>query len=84
LWLARALLRLALVCQDGREAVSSYRARAVASMRAVLEAGTSTGLLPEMMGGSPGAHWAVPHAWTMASFVAACLLLDRLPPGPET
>ncbi|UCC67605.1 MAG: hypothetical protein JSV79_10860 [Armatimonadota bacterium] len=84
LWLARALLRLALVCQEGREAVSSYRARAVASMRAVLEAGTSTGLLPEMMGGGPGDHWAVPHAWTMASFVAACLLLDRLPPGPET
>jgi GH15 family glucan-1,4-alpha-glucosidase len=84
LWLARALLRLALVCQDGRDAVSSYRARAVASMRAVLHAGTATGLLPEMMGGSPGAHWAVPHAWTMASFVAACLLLDRLPPGPET
>ncbi len=83
LWLARSLLRLALAYQDDREAVRSYRARAVASMRAVLRAGTSTGLLPEMMGGGPGDHWAVPHAWTMASFVAACLLLDQLAPYAE-
>ena len=48
-------------------------------MRAVLRAGTSTGLLPEMMGSGPGSHWAAPHAWTMAAFVMTCLLLDRLP-----
>jgi hypothetical protein len=47
-------------------------------MRAVLRAGTLTGLLPEMMGRGPEGHWAVPHAWTIASFVMACLLLDRL------
>jgi len=83
LWLARALLRIALAEHGDQRAVAAYRARAVASMRAVLRTGTSTGLLPEMMGRTPDARWAVPHAWTMASFVAACLLLDRLPPGPE-
>ncbi len=83
LWLARALLRLAVACRDDRQRASSYRARAVSSMRAVLDAGTSTGLLPEMMGGGTGGHWAVPHAWTMASFVAACLLLERVPAEPE-
>jgi oligosaccharide amylase len=79
IWLARTFLRLALASKGDVEAVASYRRRAVASMRAVLRAGTSTGLLPEMMGGGPGGHWAVPHAWTMASFIMACLLLDRLP-----
>jgi hypothetical protein len=44
----------------------------------VLHSGTTTGLLPEMMGPGPGGHWAVPHAWTMGAFVTACLLLDRL------
>jgi oligosaccharide amylase len=84
LWFARALLKLAFACPNDRDAARAYRARAVASMRAVLRAGTATGLLPEMMGGGPGGRWAVPHAWTMASFVAACLLLDRLPPDTET
>jgi glucoamylase len=79
LWYARALLRLALAPGMDPEKAASYRARAVASMRAVLRAGTSTGLLPEMMGSGPGSHWAAPHAWTMAAFVMACLLLDRLP-----
>lgn len=79
LWLARVLLRLAETEEPASEQAASYRRRAVASMRAVLRAGTATGLLPEMMGGGPGGHWAVPHGWTMASFVGACLLLDQLP-----
>ena len=79
LWYARALLRLALAPGVDPEKAAAYRARAVASMRAVLRAGTSTGLLPEMMGSGPGSHWAAPHAWTMAAFVMACLLLDELP-----
>ncbi len=79
LWFARAWLSLAAAPSITAEASAAYRARAVASMRAVLSAGTSTGLLPEMMGTGPESHWAVPHAWTMAAFVLACLLLDRLP-----
>jgi oligosaccharide amylase len=79
IWLGRVLLQLALTCRDDPQAMAKYRSRAVACMRAVLGAGTPTGLLPEMMGRGPGSHWAVPHAWTMASFVMACLLLDQLP-----
>ncbi len=78
LWFARGLLRLALAPGTDSATRAGYRARAVASMRAVLQAGTSTGLLPEMMGSGPGSHWAAPHAWTMAAFIMACLLLDRL------
>ena len=85
LWLARSFLHLALACREKDPGASmSYRRRAVASMRAVLRAGTSTGLLPEMMGVSPGGYWAVPHAWTMASFVMAALLLHRLTADPNT
>jgi len=78
LWLARVLLSIALACQDDEATTGAYRARAVSAMRAVLEAGTSTGLLPEMMGPAPGSHWAVPHAWAMASFAMAAVSLDRL------
>jgi oligosaccharide amylase len=78
LWLARALLRLALASPDDPAAARAYRTRALASMRAVLRAGTSTGLLPEMMGIGPSPGWAAPHAWTTASFVAACMLLHQL------
>jgi oligosaccharide amylase len=78
LWFARGLLRLALSPGTDPETAAAHRARAVASMRAVLRAGTPTGLLPEMMGSGPGSHWAAPHAWTMAAFVMACLLLHRL------
>ena len=77
-WLARVMLRLALAYREEGEVSRAYGARAAASMRAVLAAGTSTGLLPELMGSAPGGHWAVPHAWTMANFVRAALLLDRL------
>ena len=83
IWLARVLLRLSLTCEPGSEQAAAYRTRAVAAMRAVLAAGTSTGLLPEMMGAHPGAHWAVPHAWTMCNFVLACLLLNELPAVPQ-
>ncbi|MBN1458696.1 MAG: hypothetical protein JXA57_04115, partial [Armatimonadetes bacterium] len=58
LWFARALLRLAQAPGTAPATVASYRQRAVASLRAVLGAGTTTGLLPEMMGTSPGGHWA--------------------------
>lgn len=77
-WFARSLLTLALAPGVTAGEANSYRDRAVASLRAVLRSGTTTGLLPEMMGPGPGGHWAVPHAWTMAGFVSACLLLDRL------
>jgi oligosaccharide amylase len=78
LWLARACLRLSLAYGGEARTALAYRQRAVASMRAVLAAGTSAGLLPEMMGASPGGRWAVPHAWTTASFVLAALALDEL------
>jgi oligosaccharide amylase len=78
LWLARVLLRLALASPEDAGARASYRAQAVATMRAALASGTSTGLLPEMMGPRPGTYWAVPHAWATASFVMAALSLDRL------
>ena len=80
LWLARVLLELAITGQGGGEA-EAYRERAVACMRAALAGGTTTGLLPEMMGVAPGSHWAVPHAWAMASFAMAAMLLDRLGAG---
>jgi len=83
IWLARVFLRLSLAFRQDPETALAYRTRAIATMRAVLASGTETGLLPEMMGAQPGAHWAVPHAWTMCSFVLACLLLDELPPIPE-
>jgi GH15 family glucan-1,4-alpha-glucosidase len=82
-WFARSLLRLALAPEVTEGEANSYRDRAMASLRAVLRSGTTTGLLPEMMGPGPGGHWAVPHAWTMAGFVSTCLLLDRLA-RPET
>jgi GH15 family glucan-1,4-alpha-glucosidase len=82
-WFARSLLGLALAPGVTEAEANSYRDRAVASLRAVLRSGTTTGLLPEMMGPGPGGRWAVPHAWTMASFVSACLLMDRLA-RPET
>ena len=80
LWLARVLLELAITSQGDGEA-KAYRERAVACMRTALAAGTTTGLLPEMMGAVPGSHWAVPHAWAMASFAMAAMLLDRLGEG---
>ena len=78
LWLARALLRLALTEPENERAREVCRARAEASMRAVLAHGTPTGLLPEMIGPGPGEMWAVPHAWSTASFVEAVLLLHQL------
>jgi len=84
LWLARVMLELAAAGKEDEQMAAAYRERAVASMRAVLAAGTSTGLLPEMMGPAPGSHWAVPHGWAMASFAMAALLLDRLGKGRET
>jgi len=77
-WMARVMLRLSGAYRDQPELARGYRERALASMRAVLASGTSTQLLPEMMGVMPGAHWAVPHAWTMANFILTCLLLDEL------
>ncbi|MFB3881464.1 MAG: glycoside hydrolase family 15 protein [Armatimonadota bacterium] len=76
-WFARALLHLALAPGTPAAEAQARRIRAMAALRAVLRSGTTTGLLPEMMGPGPGGHWAVPHAWTTGGFVAACLLLDR-------
>jgi len=78
LWLARALLCLALTEPENEEARAVCQARAEASMRAVLACGTPTGLLPEMTGPGKGELWAVPHAWSMASFVHTAVLLHRL------
>ncbi len=78
LWLARALLCLALTERENREAQEVCRARAEASLRAVLSLGTATGMLPEMTGPNPGDMWAVPHAWSMASFVYTAGLLHQL------
>jgi oligosaccharide amylase len=82
LWLARALLELALTSEDEPAALAAYRDQAVATMRAALASGTPTGLLPEMMGPTPGTYWAVPHAWATASFAMAALSLSRLAAGP--
>jgi oligosaccharide amylase len=81
LWLARALLALAHAWGADQQAAGDYRARAIASMRAVIAHGTPTGLLPEVMGRRPGDYWAVPHAWAMASFVTAAVALNTIPPG---
>ncbi len=71
LWLARALLQLALTEPENETAREVCGTRAEASLRAVLAHGTPTGLLPEMIGPGPGEMWAVPHAWSTASFVDA-------------
>ena len=78
LWLARALLCLALTDRGNLAGREACRARATASLRAVLSLGAPTGMLPEMTGPGPGEMWAVPHAWSMASFVLTAVMLDQL------
>ena len=78
LWLVRALLGLALTDRENVAGGEACRKRAAASLRAVLSLGTPTGMLPEMTGPGPGQMWAVPHAWSMASFVLAAAMLDQL------
>ncbi len=77
-WLAQALLLLALAPSTSSADADTYRERATGALRSVLRSGATTGLLPEMMGPGPGGHWAIPHAWTMGGFVRACLLLEQL------
>jgi GH15 family glucan-1,4-alpha-glucosidase len=77
LWLVRALLCLAATDRDA-EGLEACRSRAAASLCAVLSLGTPTGMLPEMAGPGPGELWAVPHAWSMASFVEAVVRLGEL------
>jgi oligosaccharide amylase len=82
LWLARVMLRLALYYQD-RDAAKTraYREDATRYLRTVIARGTTTGLLPELIGSDTLHHWAVPHGWAMASFIQCALLLDRLHGG---
>jgi len=82
LWLARVMLRLALYYQD-RDASRSqaYRDDATRYLRTVIARGTTTGLLPELIGSDTLYHWAVPHGWAMASYLQCALLLDRLESG---
>ena len=47
-------------------------------MRVVISGGTSTGLLPELIGGGATSRWAAPHGWAMASYIQCALLLDEL------
>jgi GH15 family glucan-1,4-alpha-glucosidase len=80
LWLARALLRLAIAHQ-GTDADKSkrYQREALRYLRTVAARTTPAGLLPELIGrpGQP-AYWAAPHAWAMAAYVACLFLLERL------
>jgi len=85
LWLARVMLHLAEYYHD-RDAAKSmaYREGAEQYMRTVVSRGTSTGLLPELIGGGGGAsRWAAPHGWAMASFAQCALMLDLLQRGKE-
>jgi len=80
LWMARALLRLALVYQEENTALAGeYKRRAQQYIEVVLSRATPAGMLPELIGG-PGApsHWAAPHGWAMASYIENMLLLDQL------
>lgn len=77
IWFAQALLCLASAPGTDRGTAKDFREQARECLRTALRSGTTTGLLPEMMGTGPGAHWAAPHAWAMGAFAKACLLLSR-------
>ncbi len=79
LWLARVLLRLAnhRAAEDPATA-DAYRRQAEGYLRVVIARGTSTGLLPELIGSSTMPRWAAPHGWAMASFIQCALLLAKL------
>lgn len=80
LWLARVLLRLATWHRDrDSDRATAYRTRAEHYLRVVIARGTSTGLLPELIGSQTMGHWAVPHGWAMASFITCALLLNEWP-----
>jgi oligosaccharide amylase len=85
LWLARVLLRLARFYRDrDRSRSDDYRRRALEHMRVVRAHATTTGLLPELIGGGGASTgWAHAHGWAMASWIEATLLLDALD-GAET
>jgi len=79
LWLARVLLRLALYYRVlDPETSRCYREQAEDYMRVVIARGTSTGLLPELIGTTSISRWAVPHGWAMSCFVMCALLLQQL------
>ncbi len=81
LWLARVLLRLAVYYADRDSAQSAtYRTWAEGYMGVVISRGTTTGLLPELIGNNTETRWAVPHGWAMSSYVACALLLNKLTP----
>jgi oligosaccharide amylase len=79
LWLARVLLRLALHYIDRDVArAARYQRRAERYLRVVIARGTTTGLLPELIGTEREPRWAVPHGWAMAAFIQCALLLEQL------
>jgi oligosaccharide amylase len=80
LWIARVILRLAIkLKKTNPEKSKQYRDDAVKYMRTVITRGTTTGLLPELIGGSPTTPlWAVPHGWAMASYLTCCRLLSEV------
>jgi oligosaccharide amylase len=78
LWLARVMLHLANYFRDrDAEKARHYREGAEQYMRVVIARGTSTGLLPELIGGGATSRWAAPHGWAMASYVQCALLLEQ-------
>ncbi|MHB9132078.1 MAG: glycoside hydrolase family 15 protein [Armatimonadota bacterium] len=79
LWLARVMLRLANYYADrDPEKSTVYRESAEQYMRVVISRGTSTGLLPELIGSTTVSRWAAPHGWAMGSFIECALLLAKL------
>jgi len=82
LWLARVLLRLAKwYAGKDTEKVLLYRSAAERYLHVVIARGTTTGLLPELIGGGATHHWAAPHGWAMANYIRCALLLDEMGNG---
>ncbi len=71
LWFAQVLLELALYyAQRDQEKSAAYRGSGT-YMRTVIARGTTTGLLPELIGSDTVSRWAVPHGWALASSLSA-------------
>ncbi|MHB9023174.1 MAG: glycoside hydrolase family 15 protein [Armatimonadota bacterium] len=79
LWLARVLLHLAIhYAQREPQKSQEYRERAESYLRLVITRGTTTGLLPELIGSGTTPFWAAPHGWAMANYIRCALMLERL------
>jgi oligosaccharide amylase len=80
LWMARVLLRFALVYQAlDRAQADRYRQKALDYIRVVQARATKAGMLPELIGGPDlSDYWAAPHGWTTASYIVNMILLNQL------